>query len=157
MELDTHAAREAPIGSAVADAGGEESADAAGFAALRVAFRASGGLARGDDIALLLADRGRGDYVSLARLIGAGEVFGFEWQRSFWIPMFQFDPRDLSIRPGSRQVLAELASAFDGWRLATWFTEPNAWLDAARPIDLIDVDPAEVVQAARADRFVVAG
>ncbi|MGZ5133090.1 MAG: hypothetical protein ACXWCV_15525 [Caldimonas sp.] len=152
---------EAQVGVAYSSGGGGpqpiEAGDEAAFLAMHSAYRPTGGLARGDDLARLLADRARGDYFSLARLIVAGEVFGFEWQRSFWVPMFQFDLGDLSIKQGLRQVLAELASEFDGWRLAAWFVESNAWLDAARPIDLIDSDPSEVVQAARADRFVAAG
>ncbi len=134
-----------------------EFGDAAAFAAMRAVYHRKGGLARGDDLARLLEDRARGDFVSLARLIVAGEVFGFEWRHGFWIPLFQFDLEDLSIRPGLRQVLAELASEFDGWRLTAWFVEPNAWLGGALPIDLMDSNLPEVVQAARADRFVATG
>ena len=148
-----HPARAAvPQGKALSDFG-----DAAGFAAMRAAYHRKGGLARGDDLGHLLEDRARGDFVSLARLIVAGEVFGFEWRHGIWIPLFQFDLEDLSIRPGLRPVLVELASEFDGWRLAAWFVEPNAWLDGALPIDLMDSKLSDVVQAARADRFVATG
>src|SRR5450432_1662079 len=129
----------------------------AAFDALRAAYQTIGGLARGDDLARLLEDRSRGDFVSLARLIVSGRIFGFEWRHSFWIPMFQFDLGDLSVQRGLKQVLDELASEFDGWRLAAWFVESNAWLNQCRPIDLIDSNLSEVVQAARADRFVAAG
>jgi hypothetical protein len=142
----------APQGTALSDFG-----DDTAFAAMRAVYHRKGGLARGDDLARLLEDRARGDFVSLARLIVAGEVFGFEWRHGFWIPLFQFDLQQLSIRPGLRPVLAELASEFDGWRLAAWFVEPNGWLDGALPIDLIDSKPSDVVQAARADRFVATG
>src|SRR5450755_1135237 len=75
---------------------GDPSEDAA-FAAMRAAYQPVGGLARGDDLARLLEERARGDFVSLARLIVDGEVFAFEWRRTYWIPMFQFDLADLSI------------------------------------------------------------
>ena len=131
--------------------------DYAAFDALRHACLAFGGLARGDDLARLLEDRARGDFVSLARLIVSGRIFGFEWQRSFWIPMFQFDLDDLTVRRDLKPVVDELSGAFDGWRLAAWFVEPNDWLKQGRPIDLLDSNPSEVMQAARADRFVAAG
>ena len=126
------------------------------FAAMRAAYQARGGFAGGDDLARLLEDRGRGDFASLAKQIVSGEVFGFELRHTFWIPMFQLTD-DLTVKPGLKAVLAELASEYDGERLAAWFVEPNGWLDDAQPIDVLDSDAAEVLQAARADRFVATG
>ena len=137
--------------------GGAAADDYAAFEALRCAYLAFGGLARGDDLARLLEERARGDFVSLARLIVSGRIFGFERQHIFWIPIFQFELDDLSVRQGMKPVLDELASTFGGWRLAVWFVEPNDWLKQSRPIDLIAIHPAEVAQAARADRFVATG
>jgi hypothetical protein len=54
-------------------------------------------------------------------------------------------------------MLAELASAFDGWPLATWFAQHNAWLNDRSPVDLLDSDLADVLDIARADRFIAAG
>ena len=127
------------------------------FLAMHAAYRASGGLARGDDLARLFEDRRCGDFVSLARLIATGEIFSFDWHRSFWVPMFQFELRDLSIKPAPRQVLAELARAFDGWALAIWFARPNSCLNAHRPVDLLDSNLPAVLGAARTDRFVALG
>lgn len=127
------------------------------FFEMRAAYQATGGTARGDDLARLLEDHRRGDSVSLARLIVSGEVFGFEWQRLFWVPMFQFELRDLSLKPGPRRVLAELACEFDGWTLAIWFSQPNCWLNERRPVDVLDSNLPAVLGAARADRFIAAG
>ncbi len=135
----------------------EEAGDDDAFESLRLAYQGVGGLALGDDLARLLEDRDRGDYVSLARLIASNRVFGFEWQHGFWIPMFQFDLSDLSARRGLRQVLGEMSAGIDGWRLAAWFVAPNARLTQGRPVDLLDTRLADVLRAARADRFVVAG
>jgi hypothetical protein len=139
-----------------ADPMAAEAADEADFAAMRSAYHAAGGFAGGDDLARLLEDCGRGSFSSLARRIVAGEVFGFEWRQTFWIPMFQFDEA-LDVKPGLKAVLAELATEYDGRRLANWFVEPNGWLDERRPIDVLDASPDEVLQAARADRFVATG
>lgn len=128
-----------------------------GFAALLATFRATGGTAKGDDLARLLEDHGIGDFVGLARLIAADDVFGFEWRGTLWIPMFQFELRDLSIKPAARAVLAELGAEFDGWARAAWFAQPNCWLHDRAPVNLLDTDLAEVLGAARTDRFIAAG
>ena len=127
------------------------------FAALRAACQATGGLVRGDDLARTLWDRQRSDYVSLARLIASGEVLSFRWHGSLWMPMFQFEPGELTIKPAPRQVLGEFGNVFDGWSVAVWFVQPCSWLDDRRPVDLLDGDLAAVLDAARADRFIATG
>lgn len=62
--------------------------------AMQVAFRDSGGLARGDDVARWLQGQSTGDVASLARLTVTAELFSFEWRDTFWVPMFQFDLHD---------------------------------------------------------------
>lgn len=128
-----------------------------GFSGLLAAYRASGGTARGDDVARLLEDHGLGNYIGLAKLISTHEVFGFEWRSAFWIPMFQFDLHDLSVRPSTKRVLAELGDRFDGWARAAWFAQPNSWLQHRKPVDLMDNDLHDVLSAARADRFIAVG
>lgn len=135
---------------------GPDDADDADFADLRSAYADAGGLASGDDLVRVLEESGRGSLAGLARKIVAGEIFGIEWHEAFWIPMFQFT-EELAPKPGLKAVLDELASEYDGRRLADWFVEPNGWLEEARPIDVLDSDPGEVLQAARADRFVATG
>ena len=127
------------------------------FAAMRAGYRATGGMARGDDLARLLEDMRCGDVSTLARLIASGQVFGFDWHGSFWVPMFQFELRDLTVRPSVRQVQAELAKVFDGWTIAVWFSQRNSWLDEQRPVDLLDTALPAVLHAARADRFIATG
>lgn len=122
------------------------------FAALLHAFRDSGGTARGDDLGQLFEQHLRGDYVSLAKLLVARRVFGFKWRQTLWIPMFQFDAQDLSVKPAGQRVIDELGSAFDGWRLAEWFADANAWLGGRRPVDALDAHLPEVLDAARHDR-----
>lgn len=124
-----------------------------GFTALRDAYRETGGIADGDDLARLLEERQLGRYMSLARLIVLGGVFSFEWRGIYWIPMFQFGLQDLSLKPGPRQVLAELMPVLKEWPLAAWFARPNARLSRQRPVDLLDADLPAVLRAARADRL----
>ncbi|GAB4564638.1 MAG: hypothetical protein IV105_04275 [Rhizobacter sp.] len=127
------------------------------FVAMRVGYRATGGIARGDDLARLLEDMQRGDVSTLARLIASGAVFGFDWHGSFWVPMFQFELSDLSVKPLVRQVQTELAQVFDGWTIAVWFAQRNSWLDEQRPVDLLDTHRSAVLYAAWADRLIASG
>ena len=143
--------------SPAADDAIEELPTSRGFAALLASYRASGGTARGDDVARLLEDHGLGNFMGLASLIATGEVFGFEWRNTIWIPMFQFDLHDLSVRPSAGMVLAELGVGFDGWARAAWFAQPNSWLQRRKPVDLMSNALPEVLTAARADRFVAFG
>lgn len=127
------------------------------FIAMLSAYRATGGIARTDDLARMLNEHRRAGLDALAGLIAAGTVFGFEWGSDFWLPMFQFEPRDLSLKPAPRQVVAELADEFDGWGLAVWFAHPNCWLQDRRPVDLLNSQLSQVLEAARTDRFIAAG
>ncbi len=52
----------------------------------------------------------------LARWIALRQVVSFEWQAQTWLPLFQFDRRDMSIHP----------------ELAHWFARPNSSLEALR-------------------------
>ena len=132
-------------------------ANSRGFVTMLSDYHASVGLARGNSLGHLLDHWQCGNFISLARLIAADEIFSFNWRAETWIPMFQFDLRDLSVKPGLRRILAELKPVFNDWELAVWFLQCNPSLESARPVDLVDSDLAGVLQAARADRFIAAG
>ncbi len=127
-----------------------------GFVSMLLAYRPSGGTLSSQELAPLLAYCHASESVSLARLIAERRIFGFAWRGTFWIPMFQFELRNLRIRSELSLVMLELAKSFDEWSIATWFTYPNIWLNNERPIDLLDSDFAAVHDAARTDRFVAA-
>jgi len=131
----------------------ERSRDALFVEMLR-AFRRSGGLAREAEV----LDRSRACDSPGWRVDSiTGTIICFEWEQHFWLPWFQFDPADMSLRPGPANVIAELSPVFDGWAMAAWFAQPNLWIGNARPVDLIDECLASVLGAARADRFIAAG
>ena len=124
---------------------------------MREAFRASGGTLRRDALAHVLHACDGAHDATLGKLLVTHAVFSFEWRGLHWVPMFQFDIRDMSIRPRPQRVVAELADVFDGWGLAVWFSHPNDWLDGRRPVDLLDSSLTSVLRAARADRFIADG
>lgn len=127
------------------------------FSALLSAYRDSGGTARADDVTRLLKAHGAHSSSTLAEQINSGELFGFDWRGRLWIPMFQFDPNTLSLRHSTALVLTELGDTFDGWARANWFAQPNCWLASRKPVDLLESDLAEVLNAARTDRFIAVG
>ena len=122
------------------------------FIALTRAYEATGGIMSGDDLGRSLDEQRHGALIHLARQIVAGVVFSFKWHDAFWVPMFQFDPADLSLKDGPRQVVAELVHEIDDWSLATWFAWPNSRLDGRKPIDVLDGELPAVLEAARARR-----
>ena len=127
------------------------------FVAMCVAYRDSGGVARGSELASRMDGQdGHGD-ARLARLIVSGEIFSFEWSDCVWVPMFQLDAVNLTPASAAGQVRAKLSADFDGWSLAVWFARPNPWLCERRPVDLLASALPLVLQAARFDRHVAVG
>lgn len=131
-----------------------EQPNARDFEMLLTAYLWSGGMARSLDVARHLAERQGAHFSSLERLLATKAVFAFEWRGNLWLPMFQFESKEMFVKPASRQVLAALAGVFDSWTIACWFQEPNLWLQGRRPIDQLDVNPMAVVAAARGDRYI---
>jgi hypothetical protein len=83
-----------------------------------------------------------------SRLQKEGKVFSIEYGRRQLFPTFQFDS-DWQPREAVAAVLWRLADAgLQGWSIALWWTAANGWLDGARPVDLLDEKPEQVVAAA---------
>jgi hypothetical protein len=93
----------------------------------------------------------------LARWIVGRQLLAFSWCGENLIPMFQLDSAYAGPLPVIHQVVTELGEVFDDIELLTWFAEPNMWLGERRPAELVVSDPAAVLDAARADRFVAVG
>lgn len=125
------------------------------FVRLQQAYRPSGGLAHGDELATRLHLQGTGGYARLARWIVGQQVFSFAWHEHFWLPMFQFEPVELTPREGLHHVLSELATVMDGPALAGWFASPNDALQGHSPVAMWATDKAAVHHAARLQRYVM--
>lgn len=122
-----------------------------------VDFSATGGVIGGDELTGLLRKASDQPISLLAHWIVSGEVLNLNIDSENYLPRFQFDFDHMTVRPGVRDVIAELRAPFDDWELAQWFTRTNNWLDGRSPAEAIAASPADVLQAARADRFVAMG
>ncbi len=127
------------------------------FTAVLEAYQQSGGLALAEEILALLDAKFSPDIARLARWIVERQVISFYWNADTWIPLFQFNRLDMSVRPELAPVLAELNPVYDRWDLAMWFARPNAALVNRSPVQVFSTDPVEVLHAARLDRFVANG
>lgn len=127
------------------------------FMALHIAYRRLGGLARVHELSRVWAADGEVHRGRLEALIDGGRAFAFHWHDGAWLPRFQLDRAAHDTQPAVVRVLEEFGAAWDGWELASWFVEPNAWLDDQAPADRLAEDLPRVLEAARADRFVRLG
>jgi hypothetical protein len=127
------------------------------FLELLDAFARHGGLGNGNEVAERLRRTSGYDLSSLARRIVARDLICLEWQGEMWLPLLQFDPVRVSAKEALAQVAAELAAVFDRWELCRWLVAPNSSLECRAPLDVLEDDPASVLQVARLDRFVACG
>lgn len=122
-----------------------------------VAFRASGGVVTGDELALLLRSRQEQPVSLVARWVVRRTIVHFTCRGQTLIPLFQFDPETMLPRASLTCIVRELADAFDDWELGLWFARPNSWLDGETPVNAFRSEPAGVLRAAQADRFIALG
>jgi hypothetical protein len=137
-------------------AGGTVPIDAQ-FIDLLGSFRGCGGLARAEEALAWLDGEVEQGLTMLARWIALRQIVSFEWQAQTWLPLFQFDRRDMSIHPQLPPIVAELSGVFDAWELAHWFARSNTTLDGLTPAEAFRDDPSMVLQAARTERFAIEG
>lgn len=120
-------------------------------------FAASGGVATGTDVADRLRDAVAQPVSVLARWIVQRQVIAFSSGGEMLLPLFQFDFVHGCVRGGIASALAELADVMTDDEVASWFDRPNGWLNGAAPAQVLQSDARGVIDAARADRFVVKG
>lgn len=121
------------------------------FVAMLEIYRSSGGMLRAENLSRLLKTHGAEGASNLTGLLASRAVYGFHWQESMWVPMFQFDPRNLSVNRLPSQVREALGPDFEDWSLASWFARRNPKLGNQRPVELLESDFSELMQAARED------
>jgi hypothetical protein len=111
-------------------------------------YRASGGLASGDELAFRLRGHSAQPISVLARWIVGRNVVAIHWRSQTLLPLFQFHLHDMSLRAEMQPMVPLLSAVFDEWQVAQWFARQNAGLDGRSPADEMNRDPARVLHAA---------
>jgi hypothetical protein len=120
-------------------------------------FAQHGGVLAADEVADLMRPLVHQPLSRLARWIATREVVTIVLRSALFVPMFQFDRTLMELRPRCREAVLELSGAMVDGDVALWFAAPNAWLDGARPVAVVECDPDGVLEAARADRSIRCG
>ncbi len=82
-----------------------------------------------------------------ARWRADGKIFAIEHQSRLLYPAFQFDDQGKP-KPILARVLEALGDGVGPWQTAIWFTTGNPWLGGQKPVDLLEVEPERVEEAA---------
>ncbi|HEY4081494.1 MAG TPA: hypothetical protein VGM81_12410 [Burkholderiaceae bacterium] len=127
------------------------------FNRMHQVYLRTGGLASGDSLAYRLRARCDQPISMLARWVVNRSVVAFEWRAALRIPLFQFSEDITVLQPAVTAVMRELTDVLSDWEIANWFAAPNTWLLDQPPCEAIRGDPADVVGAARAARYVAHG
>jgi hypothetical protein len=78
-----------------------------------------------------------------------GRIFAVEEKGTGYYPFFALDPRaNFHPYPAVAEILSELRD-LSPFGIAAWFVGVNSFLDDQRPKDILDVDPAWVIDAAK--------
>lgn len=115
-------------------------------------YERTGGLWSSDEVSLMLRRRTAHPVSLLARWIVDTLVISLAWRGDYLLPAFQFDVGHATVRRPVFAVLEALDGTFKDLDLASWFALPNAHLDDAAPVDVIELDPDAVLEAAHAER-----
>ena len=75
------------------------------------------------------------------------KILTVEYRDVTYVPSFQFDEKGRP-RPAVAKVIEILGKDTSDWGIALWFAGANGWLDGKRPVDLLEDEPKEVIQAA---------
>lgn len=124
------------------------------FIELLDAYRCCGGLARRSEVAGRVARRRPDGAAWLEDCLRRRALIALDWHSASWLPLFQFEPSDMSLREAVCRPSAQLGAVMDGWELAVWFVRPQCLLQHRPPLALLDTQPELVMDAARQEHFV---
>jgi len=117
-------------------------------AALRAALASEFGILTGSEVASLADSAAKNSAATAARWRKNGMIFCVPVAGSRGYPAFQFDGSGRPLLVVA-EIIAELGEQMDPWSLALWFISNNSYLRGARPVDVLDSDPAPVLLAAK--------
>lgn len=114
--------------------------------AARAALMQEFGLLTSAEVADLTESQAENRAALASRWKREGRVFAVKHHGQDYFPGFQ-----LTVEGRPRDAVAKALAALGGargWETALWFTAANGYLGGRRPVDLLESDPASVVEAA---------
>ena len=153
----THVSPRSPTSATSESRAWRERVEEEWFVAIAAVFVRNGGMATAEDANRMALLRSGQAVSALAHQMSTRESIWLTGHGRIWLPLFQVDPHTMSIRDEVLAVTAELCHVFDEWDIASWFVERNSWLGNQAPVAVIHENPTEVLETARADRFIAAG
>ena len=114
----------------------------------RVLFLGEHRMLRCPEALLRLQASGLSKLEALSAVRAQRSLFYIQFVDVAYFPAFQW--RHVQLKPGIGDVLDVLAG-WTKWQIALWFVTENGMLDTLRPVDLLDMDPCWVTQAAYSD------
>jgi hypothetical protein len=127
------------------------------FAAIVGVHARHGGVLRADEVAQRMRSHWDQPVSVLAKWIASRAMITIDWHDDILVPMFQIDPRSKGLRPGCREIVAELKDVMGDWEMARWFATSDPLLGGLAPVDMLAVSWREAFNAARVARFIVLG
>jgi len=84
----------------------------------------------------------------------AGNIFSLAYGDKEYFPLYAFDPAS-RFRPFSSlaAIITTFGSSKSDWAVALWFGSSNSYLEGQMPKDVMVVDPARVLDAARSETY----
>lgn len=81
----------------------------------------------------------------------AGQIYALAIEGRDHFPAYAVDSLQCRPLPALAEVMAILGQTRDAWGMAVWFESVNSYLGGVRPRELLALDPARVICAARDD------
>jgi hypothetical protein len=127
------------------------------FARMESVYAPHGGMLRSEEVVRQMREHWDQPISVLAKWIVARAMITIDWRYEILIPMFQIDTCSRGLRPGCREIVAELRDVMDDWDIARWFAAGNPWLGGSTPVDMLTASWREAFHAARVARFIARG
>jgi hypothetical protein len=112
------------------------------------------GLLRSEDLARAIHSTAENVSLVASKWRRKGEVFAVNYGGKPGYFPFQFDPMTGRPKPAISMIIQAFPPNTDGWRLALWLTSVNPRLANRRPVDVLDRNPEQVIEAARGENRV---
>jgi hypothetical protein len=112
------------------------------------------GLLRSEDLARAIHSTAGNVSLVASKWRRRGEIFAVNYGGKPGYFAFLLDPMTGRPKPAISKIIQAFPPNTDGWRLALWLTSANPRLANRRPVDVLDRNPEQVIEAAKGENRV---